>query len=62
MRLRTISASSGIRPTNGLVNGECRATRSVGFGSSTKKEVDEWVKAGGVGDNEQGQTPDGRKR
>jgi hypothetical protein len=44
------------------VNGECRATRSVGFGSSTKKEVDEWVKAGGVGDNEQGQTPDGRKR
>ncbi|HOF41519.1 MAG TPA: excisionase family DNA-binding protein, partial [Candidatus Hydrogenedentes bacterium] len=27
-----------------------------------KDEVDEWVKTGGAGDNEQGQTPDGRKR
>ena len=26
-----------------------------------KKEVDEWVKSDGAGDNEQGQTPDGRK-
>jgi hypothetical protein len=27
-----------------------------------KKEVDELVKSGGAGENEQGQTPDGRKR
>ena len=27
-----------------------------------KDEVDEWVKTGGAGDNEQGQTSDGRKR
>ncbi|HPO10513.1 MAG TPA: excisionase family DNA-binding protein, partial [bacterium] len=27
-----------------------------------KDEVDEWVKTGGAGDNEQGQTPGGRKR
>jgi len=27
-----------------------------------KDEVDEWVKTGGAGDNEQSQTPDGRKR
>lgn len=27
-----------------------------------KDEVDEWVKTGRAGDNEQGQTPDGRKR
>ena len=26
-----------------------------------KEEVDEWVKTGGAGDNEQGQTLDGRK-
>jgi len=26
-----------------------------------REEVDEWVKSGGAGDNEQGQTPDGRK-
>jgi hypothetical protein len=26
-----------------------------------KKEVDEWVKSGGAGNNEQGQTPDGGK-
>ena len=26
-----------------------------------KEEVDEWVKAGGAGNNKQGQTPDGRK-
>ncbi len=25
-------------------------------------EIDEWVKTGGAGDSEQGQTPDGRKR
>ena len=27
-----------------------------------KDEVDDWVKTGWAGDNEQGQTPDGRKR
>jgi len=27
-----------------------------------KEEVDEWVKTGGAGDNEQGRSPDGRKR
>lgn len=26
-----------------------------------KEEVDEWVKSGGAGDNEQGQIPEGRK-
>jgi excisionase family DNA binding protein len=26
-----------------------------------KEEVDEWVKTGGAGNNEQGQTPGGRK-
>jgi len=27
-----------------------------------RDEVDQWVKTGGAGDNERGQTPDGRKR